>query len=120
MANMVGKYRRWIDGGNRLIGRAEVVVGETGQQLPPKFIVGDVAQSILDVKTEGDHIGDTTKTVALNISGYDDIILNEDSGLAYLTGRDGWMWKVDLQTGEAEHFVDVPLMHRRCPPASRR
>jgi len=23
MANMVGEYRRWIDGGNRLIGRAE-------------------------------------------------------------------------------------------------
>lgn len=47
----------------------KVVVGETEQQLPPKFIVGDVAQSILDVKTKGDHIGDTTKTVAPNISG---------------------------------------------------
>ncbi|MCK4793268.1 MAG: SMP-30/gluconolactonase/LRE family protein [Desulfobacteraceae bacterium] len=88
----------------------KVVVGETEQQLPPKFIVGDIAQSILDVKTKGDHIGDTTKTVALNVSGYDDVVLHEHLGLAYLTGRDGWMWKVDLKTGDAEHFVDVPLM----------
>jgi sugar lactone lactonase YvrE len=88
----------------------KVVVGETEQQLPPKFIVGPIAQSILDVKTKGDYIGDTTKTIATNIVGYDDVILHEKSGVAYLTGRDGWMWKVDLKTGKAEHFVDVPLM----------
>ena len=80
------------------------------QQIPPKFIIGKISQSILDVKTKGDHIGDTTKTVAPNISGYDDVVLYEHLGLAYLTGRDGWMWKVDLKAGKAEHFVDVPLM----------
>ena len=80
------------------------------QQIPPKFIIGKISQSILDVKTKGDHIGDTTKTVAPNISGYDDVILHEHLGIAYLTGRDGWMWKVDLKAGKAEHFVDVPLM----------
>ena len=89
------------------------VVGQDAQndqQIPPKFIIGKIAQSILDVKTKGDHIGDTTKTVASNISGYDDVILHEHLGVAYLTGRDGWMWKVDLKAGKAEHFVDVPLM----------
>ncbi|MBW2328626.1 MAG: hypothetical protein JRF04_03250 [Deltaproteobacteria bacterium] len=87
-----------------------VVVAETAQQLPAKFIIGPVAQSILDVKTKNDYIGETTKTIATNIIGYDDIILREKSGIAYLTGRDGYMWKVDLKTKKAEHFVDVPLM----------
>ena len=45
------------------------------QQIPPKFIIGKISQSILDVKTKGYHIGDTTKTVAPNISGYDDVVL---------------------------------------------
>ena len=80
------------------------------QQIPAKFIVGEIPQSILDVKTERDYIDETTKTIAPEIVGYDDIVVHEDSGLAYLTGRDGWMWKVDLKTGEAERFVDVPLM----------
>ena len=87
-----------------------VVVAETAQQLPAKFIIGPVAQSILDVKTKDDYIGETTQTIATNIIGYDDIILREKAGIAYLTGRDGYMWKVDLKTKKAEHFVDVPLM----------
>ena len=80
------------------------------QQIPPKFIVGEIPQSILDVKTEGDYIDETTKTIAPEIVGYDDIVVHEDLGLGYLTGRDGWMWKVNLKTGDAERFVDVPLM----------
>ena len=89
------------------------VVGQDApkdQQIPPKFVIGKVPQAILDVKAKGDPIGDTMKTVAPEIKGYDDIVLHEHSGSAFLTGRDGWIWKVDLKTGKAEQFVDVPLM----------
>ena len=89
---------------------SNVVVAETAQQLPPKFVVGAIPQSILDVKTDGDFIYDTVKTIAPELNGYDDVLLQEDLGIAYATGRDGWIWKVDLNTGKAEHFVDVPVM----------
>ncbi len=80
------------------------------QQIPPKFDVGPIPQSILDVKTEGDFIYDTVHTIAPELEGYDDVLLEEDLGIAYATGRDGWIWKVDLKTEKAERFVDVPVM----------
>jgi sugar lactone lactonase YvrE len=79
-------------------------------QIPPKFVVGAIPQSILDVKTYSDFIYDTVKTIAPELNGYDDVLLQEDIGIAYATGRDGWIWKVDINTGKAEHFVDVPVM----------
>ncbi|MBW2160754.1 MAG: SMP-30/gluconolactonase/LRE family protein [Deltaproteobacteria bacterium] len=59
------------------------------QRIPPKFVVGDIPQSILDVKTDGDFIYDTIHTIAPEIEGYDDVLLHEHLGLAYLTGRAG-------------------------------
>jgi len=38
--------------------------GLMDQQIPPKFVVGDVPQSILDVKTKNDFIYDTVQTIA--------------------------------------------------------
>ena len=89
-----------------------IVTQETrqDQQIPPKFDVGPIPQSILDVKTKGDFIYDTVKTIAPEMGGYDDVLLQEDLGIAYTTGRDGWIWKVDLKTEKAERFVDVPVM----------
>jgi sugar lactone lactonase YvrE len=80
------------------------------QQIPPKFIVGPIPQSIIDVKTDNDFIYDTVKTIAPEIGGYDDVLLEEDKGIAYTTGRDGWIWKVDLKAETGKRFVDVPVM----------
>ena len=80
------------------------------QQITPKFIVGPIPQSIIDVKTDNDFIYDTVKTIAPEIGGYDDVLLEEDKGIAYTTGRDGWIWKVDLKAETGERFVDVPVM----------
>jgi sugar lactone lactonase YvrE len=80
------------------------------QQVTPKFDVGPIPQSILDVKTDRDFIYDTIVTIAPELEGYDDVLLDEELGIAYATGRDGWIWKVDLNTGKAEHFVEVPVM----------
>ena len=89
------------------------VVAQGAQQdqpIPPKFVVGAIPQSILDVKTDRDFIYDTVHTIAPELEGYDDVLLEEDLGIAYATGRDGWIWKVDLKTEKAERFVDVPVM----------
>ena len=74
---------------------------KTDQQIPPKFVVGPIPQSILDVKTDGDFIYDTVHTIAPELEGYDDVLLEEDLGIAYATGRDGWIWKVDLKKEKA-------------------
>jgi len=79
-------------------------------QIAPAYVMGEVPASIVAVTAPGDPIGDTMETVALEIRGYDDVVLPEDRGRAFVTGRDGWIWIVDLETGEAEHFVDAPLM----------
>jgi sugar lactone lactonase YvrE len=79
-------------------------------KIPPKFIVGKIPQAILDVKTDEDFIYDTVKTIAPELAGYDDVLLEEKLGIAYATGRDGWIWKVNLKTEKAERFVDVPVM----------
>lgn len=93
-----------------IVGTAGLASAQDNQQIPPKFIVGPVPQSIIDVKTDGDFIYDTVKTIAPEMGGYDDVLLQEDLGIAYTTGRDGWIWKVDLKTEKAERFVDVPVM----------
>jgi sugar lactone lactonase YvrE len=83
---------------------------QNDQQIPPKFIVGEIPQSILDVKTDRDFIYETVHTIAPGLKGYDDVLLEEKLGIAYATGRDGWIWKVNLKTEKAERFVDVPVM----------
>jgi sugar lactone lactonase YvrE len=80
------------------------------EAITPPFIIGPVPQSIIDVKTDNDFIYDTVKTIAPEIGGYDDVYLQEDRGVAYTTGRDGWIWKVDLKKETGERFVDVPVM----------
>ncbi len=78
--------------------------------IAPAYIIGETRADLLAVWAEGDPIGETMTTFAENIPGYDDVVLQEHLGRAFVTGRDGWIWKVDLETREAEQFVDVPLM----------
>lgn len=79
-------------------------------RIGPAYVIGDVPQSIQDVTVTDDPIGQTMTTIAPNLPGYDDVVLQEHLGRAFVTARDGWIWKIDLETGEAEPFVDVPLM----------
>lgn len=78
--------------------------------IAPPFAIGDVPESILAVKADGDPIADTLTTIATAVLGYDDAIVQEHLGRAFVTALDGWIWKVDLETGEAERYVDVPLI----------
>ncbi len=74
------------------------------------YSMGPVPEALLAVKAEGDPIGERLETLPNEIRGYDEVILQEDRGRAFVTVQDGWIWKLDLNTGEAERFVDAPLM----------
>lgn len=78
--------------------------------IAPPYRMGDAPQSILQVMAEGDPIGDQMQTIARAVHGYDDLVLQEHLHRAFATGRDGWIWQIDLETGDAERLLDVPLM----------
>ena len=78
--------------------------------IAPPYVIGEVPASIVAVTAQGDPIGEGMITVAEEIGGYDDVLLQEHLGRAFVTARDGWIWQIDLDTGEAERVVDVPLM----------
>lgn len=46
----------------------------------------------------------------LDVPGHDDVLVQEEQGVAFITGRDGWFWKLNLNSGQAERFVRAPLV----------
>ena len=76
----------------------------------PRYEMGVVPDAIGSVTAEGDPIAKSLTTIAPEVAGYDDVVLQADLGRAFVTARDGWIWKVNLASGTAERFVDAPLM----------
>jgi sugar lactone lactonase YvrE len=66
--------------------------------------------AVTKVTSLEDVVKTTSTRIAPSLPGYDEVILFEDEGIAYATGIDGWIWKIDLSAGRASKFVDVPLM----------
>lgn len=79
-------------------------------QIADPFILSPVGEAIIDVTPDTDFIAQTHQVQALELPGYDEVVLLEDRGLAYATSMDGWIWEVDLAAGRAHKFVDAPLM----------
>lgn len=79
-----------------------------------KYEIQKPAESIL--KVEDKTAFDRIETVAPEIPGHDDIVFFEERKVAFVTGMDGFIWKVDLETNKAEQFIKTPLV----PPGARR
>lgn len=56
-----------------------------------------------------DRLGATISRTGLALPGHDDVLLQEHLGRAFVTGRDQWLWHVDLKTGVAQRFVQMPM-----------
>lgn len=83
---------------------------------PPSYLVvgpavdlGGTAESILAVEASPGAFGSTLERVDSEVPGHDDLLLREEEGVAYVSGMDGWIWRVPLDGG-GERFADVPLM----------
>ncbi len=76
----------------------------------PKLELGAVSPAVKAVTSKEDVIRTSVQNMAPSLPGYDEVILFEDKGIAYATSVDGWIWQIDLGTGTASQFVDVPLM----------
>jgi hypothetical protein len=108
--------------GGRRVARAAVVVVITllalwwWASIPPSYLVvgppvdlGGTAGSILAVEASPDAFGSALERVDSDVPGHDDLLLREEEGVAYVSGMDGWIWRVPLDGG-GEPFADVPLM----------
>ena len=79
-------------------------------EIAPAYAMGEVSPAILAVQAGGDPIAARGETMAHEVPGYDEIVLQEHLGRAFVTAMDGRIWRLDLASGRAEPFVDPPLM----------
>ncbi len=77
---------------------------------PPYETLQDAAPAPVLAADAGDYVLANLQTQPSELPGYDEVVLREDQGVAYVTGMDGWIWKVGLASGQARRFADPPLM----------
>lgn len=74
------------------------------------YVMGPVPDAVERTRAKTDYIRERMVHVVSELPGHDDIVLFEESGFALATGMDGWIWKIDLSTGNADRLIDVPLV----------
>ena len=78
-------------------------------EIGPPVDLGGVAESILAVEAPSNALGRALEHIESDVPGHDDLLLREDEGVAFVSGMDGWIWRVPLDGG-GERFADVPLL----------
>ena len=78
-------------------------------EIGPALDLGGIAESILAVEAPPEALGLALEHVDSDVPGHDDLLLYEDDGVAFVSGMDGWIWRVPLDGG-GERFADVPLL----------
>jgi len=74
------------------------------------FAFGEISPQTMAATVNEDVIAASFTQIALELPGYDEVILYEDQDLALATAVDGWFWQIDLKEKTAKRFVDAPLM----------
>jgi len=70
---------------------------------------GSMDESLEGVRLLENGFGSDVRRVGEDLPGYDDVVLFSD-GSALASGMDGWIWRIDLESGQAERWLDAPLM----------
>jgi sugar lactone lactonase YvrE len=98
------------------VGLVVAAVGAWVFSAPPDYIrpaeayvLPETSTALLAVKADGDALGAADLT-GPEVPGHDDVVLQEARGQAFITARDGWIWRLELQGGKAERFVQTPLV----------
>ena len=78
-------------------------------EIGPPVDLGGVAESILAVEAPPQALGRALEHIDSDVPGHDDLLLREEEGVAFVSGMDGWIWRVPLDGG-GERFADVPLL----------
>ncbi|TGL93509.1 SMP-30/gluconolaconase/LRE-like region [Leptospira barantonii] len=73
------------------------------------YRLGEIPPEILKVEAAVDPFLSGMKTEMPDLPGHDDLIFDSDRKVAYASGMDGWIWKLDFQTGKAEAWLKPPV-----------
>ncbi|MGB5811068.1 MAG: hypothetical protein WBG86_11095 [Polyangiales bacterium] len=76
----------------------------------PSVDFGDTPEAISIVEAKPGAIDALLERIDSEAPGHDDIVLREDDGEAFVSGMDGWIWRIPLDGGAAEAFAEVPLL----------
>lgn len=81
---------------------------------PPEYVKSASAYQMGEISA-GMQAAKMSKIPSLTVSGidvpgHDDVLIQEDTHQAFITARDGWFWRLDMQTGKAERFAKTPLV----------
>lgn len=74
----------------------------------PAHFIGAVPDALKAAEL-GDLIMRQATRMAPELPGHDEVLLQEDRARAFVSARDGWVWRVDLDNGTAERFAKAPL-----------
>ncbi|WCL49611.1 SMP-30/gluconolactonase/LRE family protein [Leptospira sp. GIMC2001] len=69
----------------------------------------ETPKSIIDVKTLEDPINLTLDIIMPELPGHDDIIFDNTKNVAYASGMDGWIWKLDFKLDKASQWAKPPV-----------
>ncbi len=78
-------------------------------KIGPAIQLADVPESIHAVAAPADPFLTDLQIEMTDLPGHDDLIFDADENVAYASGMDGWIWKLDLENGQASAWVQTPV-----------
>lgn len=78
-------------------------------KIGPAYSLGEVPTSISEVESKQDPFINGLKTEMRDLPGHDDLIFDSERKIGFASGMDGWVWKLDRNTGKSEAWVKPPV-----------
>ncbi|PJZ84373.1 SMP-30/gluconolactonase/LRE family protein [Leptospira harrisiae] len=72
------------------------------------YKLGPVPNSIQEVTNPDPFLDHMNTTIPL-LPGHDDLIFDNQKQVAYASGMDGWIWKLDLKTNHGTTWIKPPV-----------
>ncbi len=92
-----------------LLGSATLCGAMSGTRLGPPRTFAPVPESIRSVLAANDSLKSSLLVEMPELPGHDDLIFDEARGVAFASGMDGWIWKLDLRSKKAARWLEAPL-----------
>jgi sugar lactone lactonase YvrE len=73
----------------------------------PAYRMGEISAAMQAAKV-ADELA--PQVSGIDLPGHDDVLIQEGTGQAFITARDGWIWRMDMATGKAERFAQASLV----------
>lgn len=83
-----------------------IPVQVAGDQYP----LAPLSSALQKVRSARDDVALSARTTPGELPGYDDVVLQEAQGRAWATAMDGYLWRIDLASGQQARWAKAPLI----------